>query len=161
FTESDLQTDPQRKHLVESLIQNWGREGVLAVNRRYLAPFVFVSKTQQSLFYFNLRNKSIVVLLYVGPDDQYGLLVKELLEYCKAKRYQLNLIATETGTPELAELGFSTTPCGALQSIADLKTFTLDGNRMRRLRYLVQRYQPGGNVKEYRAGSDPNIDENI
>ncbi|HKY44287.1 MAG TPA: beta-ketoacyl synthase N-terminal-like domain-containing protein, partial [Pyrinomonadaceae bacterium] len=161
FTESDLQTDPQQKHLVESLIHEWGREGVLAVNRRYLAPFIFMSKTQQSLFYFNLRNKSIVGLMYVGPDDHYGLLVKELLEHCHARRYQLNLIATESGTPTLTELGFSTTPCGALQSITDLKNFTLDGNRMRRLRYLVQRYQPGGKVKEYKAGSDPNVDEDI
>jgi NAD(P)-dependent dehydrogenase (short-subunit alcohol dehydrogenase family)/acyl carrier protein len=161
LTEADLENDPQRNRLVENLIQKWGREGVLAVNRHYLAPFIFLSKTQQSLFYFNVRNRSIVGLMYVGPDDQYGPLVKELREYCGAKRYQLNLIATESGTPALKDLGFSTTPCGALQSITDLKNFTLDGNRMRRLRYLVQRYQPRGKVKEYKAGSDPNVDEAI
>ncbi|HEX5884362.1 MAG TPA: SDR family NAD(P)-dependent oxidoreductase, partial [Pyrinomonadaceae bacterium] len=161
FTETDLENDPQQNHLVENLIQKWGREGVLAVNRRYLAPFVFVSKTQQSLFYFNLRNKSIVGLLYVGPDDHYGPLVKELLEYCEARYYQLNLIATESGTPTLTALGFSTTPCGALQLITDLQTFTLAGNRMRRLRYLVQRYQSEGKVKEYAAGCDPSVDRDI
>ncbi|HSK64911.1 MAG TPA: SDR family NAD(P)-dependent oxidoreductase [Pyrinomonadaceae bacterium] len=161
LAEADLENDPQRNHLVKSLIQKWGGEGVLAVNRRYLAPFIFVSKTQQSLLYFNLKNRSIVGLLYVGPDDQYGPLVKELLEYCQSRHYLLNLIATETGTPTLTELGFSTTPCGVLQSIASLKAFTLDGNRMRRLRYLVQRYHPGSNVKEYRAGSDPNVDDDI
>ncbi|HEX5876530.1 MAG TPA: SDR family NAD(P)-dependent oxidoreductase, partial [Pyrinomonadaceae bacterium] len=161
LTEADLENDPQRNRLVEGLIQKWGREGVLAVNRRYLAPFIFVSRTQQSLFYFNLKNRSIVGLMYVGPDDQYGPLVKELREYCQSKRLQLNLIATESGTPALRELGFSTTPCGALQSITDLKNFTLDGNRMRRLRYLVQRYEPGGKIKEYKAGSDPNVDEDI
>jgi NAD(P)-dependent dehydrogenase (short-subunit alcohol dehydrogenase family)/aryl carrier-like protein len=160
-TEADLENDPQRKHLVENLIERWGREGVLAVNRRYLAPFIFISKTQQSLFYFNLKNKSIVGLMYVGPDDQYGALVTELLEFCRNKGYQLNLIATESGTPTLTALGFSTTPCGVLQSIPDLKPFTLDGNRMRRLRYLVQRYQPGGKVKEYTPGSDPNVDDHI
>ncbi len=161
FTESDLLTDPQRKHLVEGLIQKWGREGVLAVNRRYLAPFIFLSKTQQSLFYFNLRNKSIVGLMYVGPEDHYRPLVKELLEYCEARHYQLNLIATESGTPTLTSLGFSTTPCGALQSITGLQTFTLEGNRMRRLRYLVQRYQSEGIVKEYAGGSDPTVDQDI
>lgn len=161
LTEADLEKDPQRNRLVESLIQKWGREGVLAVNRRYLAPFIFLSKTQQSLFYFNLRNRSIVGLMYVGPDDQYGPLVKELREYCESKRFQLNLIATESGTPALKELGFTTTPCGALQSITDLKNFTLDGNKMRRLRYLVQRYQPGGRVVEYKAGSDRSVDDGI
>src|ERR1044072_1340746 len=97
LTEADLENDSKRKHLVENLIAKWGREGVLAVNRRYLAPFIFISKTQQSLFYFNLKNKSIVGLMYVGPDDQYGPLVKELVEYCQTKHYQLNLIATESG----------------------------------------------------------------
>ncbi|HEU4769267.1 MAG TPA: type I polyketide synthase, partial [Pyrinomonadaceae bacterium] len=43
LTEADLEKDPQRKHLVETLIRKWGREGVLAVNRRYLAPFIFMS----------------------------------------------------------------------------------------------------------------------
>ncbi|HKR14760.1 MAG TPA: amino acid adenylation domain-containing protein, partial [Pyrinomonadaceae bacterium] len=161
ITEADLEVDPQRNQLVDSLIQKWGREGVLAVNRRYLAPFIFLSRTQQSLFYFNLKNHSLVGLMYVGPDDQYGALVKELSEYCQSRRYQLNLIATESGTTTLTDFGFSTTPCGALQSIADLKNFTLDGNRMRRLRYLVQRYQPGSSVKEYRAGSEANIDDDI
>ena len=120
LTEADLKNEPQRNRLVENLIQKWGREGVLAVNRRYLAPFIFLSKTQQSLFYFNVRNRSIVGLMYVGPDDQYGPLVKELREYCDAKRFQLNLIATESGTPVLEELGFSTTPCGATSPLACL-----------------------------------------
>ena len=163
FSEGDIESDSRLQNLVESIVGKYGREGVLAVNRRYLAPFGFIGSTQQCLFYFNLRGKSIVALLYIGPDEQYELLVKELLECAEAQGYQLSLIATEGGREILERLGFTTTPCGSLQAISDLRSFTLTGNRMRRLRYQVEHYRKLGECRttEYVAGNDSKVDKEI
>jgi acyl transferase domain-containing protein/acyl carrier protein len=163
FSEAELSDNPRLKKVVETIVEKWGRDGALAVNRRYLAPFGFIGTKQESLFYFNLRGTSIVALLYVGPDNQYEPLVQELLKYAEEHGYQLNLIATESGIGVLQGLNFSTTPCGSFQSISDLSSFTLHGNKMRRLRYQVDHYKRQGKcvTREYKAGSISSTDREI
>src|SRR6185369_6063484 len=63
----------------------------------------------------------------------------------------------------LDRLGFSATRIGVWQDIEDLASFQLAGGAMRRLRYLVQRYEAQGRCEtvEHTPGSDPVVDREI
>ena len=72
------------------------------------------------------------------------------LEYACEQGYQFNLIATEDGR-DVFRLGFTTTTCGGFQSIPELGSFNLAGDRMRRLRYQVERYKKAGRLHHERV----------
>ena len=59
---------------------------------------------------------------------------------------------------------YSATPIGVLQRLPDLSGFTLSGNRMRRLRYLISKFENSGRVmtREYHPGKeDPALTQEI
>jgi acyl transferase domain-containing protein/selenocysteine lyase/cysteine desulfurase len=161
--EEELRGDPGVRNLLDQLLQRWGGDGAQAVNRRHLAPLVFLGSTRRCFFYFNRSGSSLLALTYVGPQEEYEGLVKELVHYAKGQALEVNVLAHEGEVSVLKGLGFSTTPCGAYQQIPDLTAFTLRGNRMRRLRAQVRHYAKQGpcTAVEYRPGSDPATDREI
>ena len=66
YSEADVAGDSRLKNLVHGIVRV-GREGALAVNRRYLAPCVFICSTRQSLFYLDVRGVSVVALILRRP----------------------------------------------------------------------------------------------
>ena len=162
-SENEVVKTPALKSVVESIVERWGGDGAHAINRKYLAPSIFLGSSGRCLFYVNRTRASITGFIYVGPEGEYETLVKELLAYSDKLKVQLNLLAKEAETPVLRGLGFNTTPCGVLQTIEDLKSFTLKGNRMRRLRYLVGHYEKFGDcaTTEYRPGTDRHTAQEI
>ncbi|HEX8186070.1 MAG TPA: polyketide synthase dehydratase domain-containing protein, partial [Blastocatellia bacterium] len=161
--EDDLNESSDLRNVVERIVRRWPVDGAQAVNRKQLAPFIFLGSARRSLFYFDRSGESITTLIYAGPRQDYEASVKEIRRYAKREGLQLNLLAEEPEAAALRSLGFTTTPFGAIQSITDLTAFNLKGNRMRRLRYQVSRYERLGNcaTTEYRPGADPAIDEKI
>ncbi|MEM7050085.1 MAG: SDR family NAD(P)-dependent oxidoreductase [Acidobacteriota bacterium] len=170
IAETELERRPDLRRVVDGLLDHWAVEGARAINRRQLAPSLFLASDQRSLFYVSEAAASsadgpraLTALLFVGPDECFDGLARELLAYAKEAQREAFFFATEEHAFRLRRLGFTTTPCGALQTLADLRSFTLTGNRMRRLRYLVQKFERGGDCRcrEHQPGSDPAIDREV
>ncbi|HSR49831.1 MAG TPA: SDR family NAD(P)-dependent oxidoreductase, partial [Acidobacteriota bacterium] len=136
----DGAADAETRDAVSSLVNRWASDGALAVNRRHLAPWVFLGSQREALFFCDQRSGSLTALLYVGPEEGYGTLARELRSHCSQAGLNLNLVADQTQADVLSQMGLTTTPCGVLQKLTDLQHFSLRGNRMRRLRYWVNRY---------------------
>jgi polyketide synthase PksN len=100
---------------------------------------------------------------YVGAMADYADTLGEIKAYAAEKELQVNLMAQEMHVSALKDAGFSTTPMGIWQAINPIDEFTLEGQAMRRLRYLVNKYQKLGQCRtvEYVSGTVPETDQAI
>ncbi|MGO4776370.1 phosphatidylglycerol lysyltransferase domain-containing protein, partial [Lysobacter sp. 2RAB21] len=85
-----------------------------------------------------------------------------MYRYCEAHGLQFNLFV-EDRLPELCGKRFSATPFGVMQRVTDLASFTLEGQKMKRLRYLVSKFANAGacRTEEYVCGSDAKTAEAV
>lgn len=127
-----------------------------------IAPLLFFGAEQRG--YFNCgKGKGILLAYgYTGPEEHFLPLAEELYRHCEANGLQFNLFA-ENRLPPICGKTFSATPFGVMQRVLDLPSFTLDGQKMKRLRYLVSRFAGAGacRTEEYICGSDAKTAEAI
>ena len=125
---------------------------------------LFVSSRCDAYLHLAQAGSSIVGMDYTGPEAAYEPLLRELLAVAAERGLAPSLIEE---TPErlglLDRLGFSATRLGVWQDLEDLAAFDLAGGAMRRLRYLIQRYQAEGGceVVEVEPGTDAVLDREI
>ena len=127
-----------------------------------IAPYLFIDLTSYCYFKLNIRQNTILVYSYVGPEDQYHSLIAQVVAYAKQHSCQLNILAYER-LESVAGIEFSATPLGALQRITHLSAFQLGGKKMRRLRYSRNKFVTEGecNTVEYTIGSDADTDSAV
>lgn len=145
------------RHLAEG-----GNESGVARGTGVIAPWLFFTSDGLGCFFFNVRDGIMLVYGYLGIPDSYGKHAGQLLAYAEANDYSLNLLHTSP-ISQVAEVPFCATPFGVNQRIVDLSNFTMNGRSMRRLRYMVSRFEKAGACKtwEYSNGDDPSLDEGI
>lgn len=163
FKECDVEAMRQWKNDIDSLLATHGADDALAVNRKHMADTVFLSATKKGLFYFKSQSGVLFAISYVGADEHYAETLRELKAYGAENGMQVNLMAQEVRVKDLKDNGFSTTPMGIWQRIDPLSAFSLEGQAMRRLRYLVTKYQKNGRCRtaEYVPGATPDTDKAI
>lgn len=163
FEENDATAKQQWGEAVDALLAKYGADDALAINRKQMASTLFLSQDEQGLFYFKSQSGVMFVVCFVGADEHYATGLNELKSYAEDNKLQLNLMAHEVRVDDLKACGFTTTPLGIWQRIQPLSHFTINGQKMRRLRYLVNKYRKRGDCKtiEYTPGTTAGIDENI
>lgn len=163
FKERDVEAMRPWKNDIDSLLAAYGADDALAVNRKHLADTVFLATSKKGLFYHKSQSGVLFGVSYVGADEHYADTLRELKAYASQNGLQINLMAQETRVKDLKDNGFSTTPMGIWQRIDPLSAFTLEGQAMRRLRYLVTKYQKSGRCRtvEYTPGERKDVDEAI
>src|SRR5689334_16039117 len=156
----ELDRDAVARSFVQHLVARFGRELSVAVARSSLASDVFVSRGAQGVFFVNRRPGTALAFAYAGPDDRFAEAAQDLFEYAGRAKLIANVLEEEPKAMELAASGCTATPFGVMQRLARLDEFSLEGTRMRRLRYQVGHYDGLGEceTREYRAGSDAGID---
>src|SRR5947208_16135150 len=154
--QDELNRDPAMQDLVQSLVTRYGRELSVAIARSSLAPHLFVSQGAQGVFFVNRRPSTVFAFAYAGPDERFADAATDLFEYAARGKRVANLLEDEPKARELAALGYSATPFGVMQKLPRLAGFSLEGTRMRRLRYQIGHYEKLGQceTREYQAGSD-------
>src|SRR4029077_8719650 len=130
--------------VLEAIVEQWAGDGAHAITRSSLAPDVFLGSDRKSFFYCFSRPTSLTGLFFVGPPDCYRPLVQEIRLFAERAGAHVNLIADEGQAAILRHYGFPTTICGVIQTLPDLRHFSLAGPARRRLRYMVQRYRTRG-----------------
>jgi len=161
--QDELSRDPALQDCVRSLVARFGRELSVAVARSSLAPHLFVSRGAQGVFFVNRRPSTVFAFAYAGPDERFADAAGDLFEYAMQGKRVANILEEEPKARELAALGYSATPFGVMQKLPRLAGFSLEGTKMRRLRYQIGHYEKHGQceTREYSAGSDPATDRAV
>jgi len=160
--ESEAYKHPEFGKLVKSLFERYKFEGSVSRGTRKIAPNLFIGSARRGYFNYGRSKNIVLVYSYTGPQDYLPTLKEEIYRYCETNNLQLNFLNDEEIQP-IGGKSFSATPFGAMQRIANLREFTLDGGAMRRLRYQVSKFQKSGVCKteEYRPGSNPDTANDI
>ncbi len=163
FLESDLNPDHPHQAVVESLINAYSADEAMAFKRKQIGDAIFLSSSRKGFFFHKCHAGMLFSPCYVGAMEDYADTLGELKTYAAEKELQVNLMAQEMHVQALKAQGFSTTPMGIWQTINPIAEFTLEGQAMRRLRYLVNKYQKLGQCRtvEYVAGTVPETDQAI
>ncbi len=161
--ENDPETVAQWGDDIKVLLEKYGADDALAINRKYQANTLFMTSRKDGLFYFKAQSGVLFVICFVGSSQAYWGALCELKIYAESNNLQINIMAMEDRVNDLKYNGFSTTPIGVWQRIDPLSEFTLNGSSMRRLRYMVSKYSRLGNCRtiEYSPGSQAEVDEAI
>ncbi|MBL4659472.1 MAG: polyketide synthase dehydratase domain-containing protein, partial [Alcanivoracaceae bacterium] len=156
-----LDQDSVLSDVVENLFLKYGGE-TIALSRKDIAPNIFIPSKQQGVFYFNTHKDILLAFRYVGPDDYFAEALLELENYCVSKELQVNVLC-EMSLDHMQQNNFSANAFGVVQRIPNLAKFTINGSKMRRLRYQVNKLQQAGNglTTEYSHGSDGATDAAI
>jgi polyketide synthase PksN len=153
---------PQLSQRRAEIFHQYKNESSVSRGTAMIAPLLFFGDAQRG--YFNCgKGKNILLAYgYTGPEEHFVPLAEQLYRYCDANGLQFNLFA-EDRPPDLCGKAFSATPFGVMQRVADLPSFTLEGQKMRRLRYLVSKFSSAGTCRteEYICGSDAKTAEAI
>ncbi|MFL6656127.1 MAG: phosphatidylglycerol lysyltransferase domain-containing protein [Sulfurifustis sp.] len=159
----ELDGAPALQQAVRSLVTRFGRELSVAIARTSLAPHLFIAQDGQSVFFVNRRGATLFAFAYAGPNDSFVDAARELYAFAEREKLVANILEEEAKARPLAAAGYSATPFGVMQTLPNLAGFTLEGSRMRRLRYQIQHYEKHGPcvTREYVAGSDSATDRAI
>ena len=153
---------PQLDQRRREIFHRYKNESSVSRGTATIAPLLFFGSERKG--YFNCgKGKGILLAYgYTGPEDHFLPLAEELYRHCEANGLQFNLFA-EDRLPPLCGKTFSATPFGVMQRVLDLPSFTLEGQKMRRLRYLVSKFTNAGacRTEEFICGSDRKTAETI
>ncbi|TVT86074.1 SDR family NAD(P)-dependent oxidoreductase [Pseudomonas sp. H3(2019)] len=151
---------PELDETVRQLHLLHGKEGGLP--GRDIAPYVFIGKRR--LGYFNCSQAGDVLFSfsYVGTEDYAPELAQEYIEFGREHGMKANFLSLMR-LERAGDIAITATPFGVVQRLENLAEFTLSGSKMRKLRYLVNKFEASGQCRteEYRVGSDPAIDQQI
>lgn len=147
---------PQLEKRRQEIFGRYKNESSVSRGTATIAPLLFFGAERQGYFNCGMGKRILLAYGYTGPEAHFLPLAEELYRYCDAHGLQFNLFA-ENRLPPLCGKAFSATPFGVMQRVLDLPSFTLEGQKMRRLRYLVSKFSNVGacRTEEYVCGSDP------
>ncbi len=154
--EQTLRADPSMGEWVTQLFSEHRNDGSVSRGTRNIAPNLFIGSQRLGYFHYARSQDRVLAYAYTGPDDHYSELAAEFSRHCIRHGLHPNLLCAQP-LPDAGELHFSATPFGVLQRIVNLREFTLAGAAMRRLRYLVSKFEKLGvcRTEEFHCGSDP------
>ncbi|GAB3227114.1 hypothetical protein GCM10027447_17910 [Glycomyces halotolerans] len=157
FRKSETAADPDLADRVERITAAHGRESGLA--GRDIAPLGFLDGTGEAFLHFSRSGRDLLAWNYTGPESAFTGTVAEWFDYAERHGLRANLLSMRP-LDRAGDHRLSATPFGALQRLENLAEFTLEGSRMRRLRYMVGRFAKAGaaSVVEHRPGTDPDAD---
>ncbi len=107
-----------------------------------LWPLIYYSDRHADHIHVLQDGKLLFLTRYVGAPEREAALLNSLLHEAAQRGAQAcYLDMSNRRKPHLEEqCGLLSTPLGMVQTIDDLRTFSIEGGRMRRLRYLVSRF---------------------
>lgn len=148
--------------LVNDLSARYKNEGSVSRGVRNIAPYLFIGRKKRGYFHYSRSKTSVLVYAYTGPDDYFAELADEFCIKFAQCQIQLNFLSLEN-IEKVGNKKFSSTPFGAMQRIENIEKFTLEGGKMRRLRYQVSKFEQSGvcRIEEYQGYSNTEINKDI
>ncbi|CAJ3337977.1 polyketide synthase, type I [Burkholderia pseudomallei] len=127
-------------------------------------PELFVDSAGHGYCHLLVDGGVLFAAQHAGDARHRAALFAALLAYCDRHGYAFGYLDLSEGRkPDLeAQCGLLAAPVGVVQIVEAIASFSLAGGRMRRLRYMVERFRKAGacRVVEYRA-PDPDVAREI
>lgn len=160
--EKDAHNHAELGSAITEIFDRYKNESSVSRGTRYIAPNIFIGSERRGFFNYSRCRNIILGYGYTGPEDYFLTLAEEFFLYCESKNYEPNIFYHEQ-LQLVGDAPFSSTPFGVMQRVLNLKKFKLQGSKMRRLRYQVQKFQKCGEcrIEEYICGADIEISKNI
>lgn len=160
--ENKLHKDPVLEELIKNIFHQYKNEGSVSRGTRNIAPNLFIGSERKGYFNYSRSKNIILVYTYTGPLDYFPVITEEMFRYCINNNLEFNIFSSEH-IESVGNIPFSATPFGIISRIINIKDFTLQGNKMRRLRYLISKFENTGTCRteEYHSGSDKKTDLDI
>ncbi|NOU17196.1 MAG: SDR family NAD(P)-dependent oxidoreductase [Bacteroidales bacterium] len=160
--EKEAYKHPELGELVKKIYSQYKNEGSASRGTRNIAPNLFIGSEKKGYFNYSRSKNIILVYAYTGPIDYFPVIAEEMYQYCVNNNFELTIFSVDQ-IESIGNIPFSATPFGVLSRIINLKDFTLQGNKMRRLRYQVTKFEEAGKCRteEYHSGSNKEIDKSI
>ena len=155
-----LADEDEAQQVLQRIDAEHAKEGGLA--GRDIAPLAFIGAGGRAYFNFSRRDQDLLAWSYAGSDDDFPVLAGQWLRYAAAHGLRASFLSMVPLT-DAGGAVVTATPFGAVQRLEDLSEFSLSGNKMTRLRYMVQRFARVGHAStvEYQPGTDPATDADI
>lgn len=136
---SDLATDTRTAALVASSRGNAFQDVALLE----VWPELFVHEDGLGYCHVLRDQRLLFATQYEGKPEHREQLMKGLLAYCSEQSYQFGYLDMSEGRKlDLeASCGLLSTPVGVIQTMENIRDFSLAGGRMRRLRYMVEKFR--------------------
>ncbi|HHL31259.1 MAG TPA: DUF2156 domain-containing protein, partial [Oceanospirillales bacterium] len=159
--EEEVIADREIQTLLDNLCRQYGTENK-ALARNAIAPLIFLAANRKAYFNFNHNGEVALAFTYVGAESELQTLALEFSRYCQAQNLQANML-TEKPLGIVEGLSFSSNPFGVMQRMMDIENVTLQGSKMRRLRYQLKKFEQSGQCQflEYKNGIDQRVDKSI
>lgn len=159
---SDIHQYPELDGIVQSLYARYKNESSVSRGTKSIAPNLFIGSKRKGYFNYARSNNIVLAYAYTGPEDYFDELASEIFKHCTSRQLEFNLLV-DSPLERVGETTFSATPFGAMQRVRNIEKFTLQGSRMRRLRYLVSKFANTGNcvTKEYHLDQGKVVREEI
>ena len=160
--EKDLDIGSELSSEIYAIFEEYKNETSVSRGTRNIAPFLFIGSQKRGYFNFSRSIDTVLVYAYTGPDDYVNTISSEFLQYCEDNNFEFNMFS-DSRIEQIDGIQFSATPFGVVQKVHSLERFTLQGGKMRRLRYQVSKFEKSGSCKtiEYIAGTEHSTDQNI
>jgi len=146
-------------------LEAWGETAVQNSVLFDLWPQLFISRKENGCLHILKRDHRIFATGngYARITSDQGELVEELADYCREEGLALSFLSMTgpLGTGLERRSGLLSLPVGCFQTIENLSTFSLAGAHMRRLRYMVQRFQRGAQRTVEYLKADQQTDDAI
>lgn len=116
----------------------------------------YVLQTRHGALCYNHNGNLMIFCCYAGPEDGVFPTALECIKHANENGCEHLFLLSETHTKKIASLNYQVSQCGWWQDVVDLQNFSIDNKSkaMRKLRYMVNRYQKEGDVKTIEV--DPN-----
>ncbi|NVO09894.1 MAG: SDR family NAD(P)-dependent oxidoreductase [Bacteroidales bacterium] len=153
---------PELGELIKKIFSQYKNEGSASRGTRNIAPNLFIGSEKRGYFNYSRSKNIILVYAFTGPIDYFPVIAEEMYLHCVNNKLEFNFFSADPNVI-IGNIPFSATPFGAIQRILDIQNFTLQGGKMRRLRYQVAKFEEAGKCRteEYHCGSNKEIDNNI
>ena len=160
--QGQLSRHPQAAEALERLLREHASEGSISRGTQLIAPHLFFLPGHKGVFHFGRSANILLAYAFSGPESESEPAMEVLANYCAEKQLQLNLLS-EKRLEQVGSFSMTATPFGVIQRIENLAGFHLGGRTMRRLRYLVGKFEKQGTCRtvQYRPGGDAATDRAI
>jgi len=162
IAESELMEHPKLKDWYLTIFNAYKNESSTSRGTRNIAPLLFIGSDRKGYLNYSKSSKMILVYAYTGPRSYLSTIAEEITQYSVDNDFEITILS-DHAIESINNVPFYATPFGVISRIENMKEFSLGGNKMRRLRYQVSKFEKAGVCKtvEYSSGTDQKTDQEI
>ncbi|XLS29198.1 SDR family NAD(P)-dependent oxidoreductase [Flavobacteriaceae bacterium M23B6Z8] len=144
------------------IFNQYKNEGSASRGTRNIAPFLFIGSEKKGYLNYSKSGNIILVYAFTGPGDYFPVIAEEIYQYGHENGFEITMLS-DHAVESIGNEAFYATPFGIISRIENIKDFTLEGKKMRRLRYQVSKFEKSGvcSTVEYENGKDKDTDQQI